>query len=81
MCLFCRQYVKVRLVSRPWKTPEGTVNRPSLRMMLESVMAYIMNHPGATIDVLSTKYNPVLDTVPIYELVQVCKNLEKKCYL
>lgn len=64
-------YRKVRLVARPWKTPEGTVNRPTLKMMLEAVMMFIMTKPGVTRGDLITKYNPLLHPVPLMELTEV----------
>ena len=64
-------YRKVRLVARPWKTPEGTVNRPTLKMMLEAVMMYIMTNPGVTRADIVAKYNPLLHPVLLMELTQV----------
>ncbi|KAI0233755.1 hypothetical protein LSAT2_016022 [Lamellibrachia satsuma] len=68
-------YRKVRLVARPWKTPEGTVNRPTLKMMLEAVMMFIMTKPGVTRGDLITKYNPLLHPVPLMELTEMLQEL------
>lgn len=66
-----RTYMRVRLIPRPWKTPEGTVNRPVLKMMLEGVLMFIMNQPGVTLKTLYDKYSPILQPVAALELVDV----------
>lgn len=62
---------KVRLVPRPWRTPDGAVNRPVLRMMLEGVLTYVMASPGVSLRALETKYNPILQPVCLHELLEV----------
>jgi len=64
-------YKTVRLVPRPWKTPEGTVNHVSLKTFLTGVMMYIMENPGITSDMLVQKYARYLQPVPLFELIEV----------
>ncbi len=62
---------RYRHVSRPWRTPDGAVNHPTLKLMLEAVLAYIVTKPGITENGIYTKYNPILQPVPVTELLQV----------
>jgi len=64
-------YKAVRLVPRPWKTPEGTVNLVSLKTLLNGVMVHIMENPGITGDSLIQKYSKYLQPVPMFELIEV----------
>jgi len=64
-------YKTVRLLPRPWKLPEGTVNHVSLRTLLTGVMMHIMDNPGITCDVLVQKYAIYLHPVALFELVEV----------
>ena len=64
-------YKTVRLLPRPWKLPEGTVNHMSLRTLLMGVMMHIMDHPGITCDALLQKYAKYLQPVPLFELIEV----------
>ena len=47
------------------------MNRPTLKMMLEAVMMFIMTKPGVTRVDLIHKYNPLLQPVPLMELIEV----------
>ena len=64
---------KVFVLPRPWKTPEGTVNRPVLRMMLLGVLLHIMAAPGVSLKNLVKKYGPILHPVPLLEILEVTK--------
>ena len=64
-------YKSVRLVPRPWKTPEGTVNHTSLKTLLSGVMMHVMENPGITRDSLVQKYAKYLQPVPLFELIEV----------
>ena len=70
-CVCCSTYRPVRVVPRPWRAPEGTVNRSSLRMMLEAVAHALIEAPGLTRSGLVAKYDPVLQPVSILELIEV----------
>ena len=59
------------MIPRPWKTPEGTVNRPVLRMMTEGVLLHIMCNPGITLQSLYNKYHNILQPMQVRELVEV----------
>ncbi|ESO06734.1 hypothetical protein HELRODRAFT_195154 [Helobdella robusta] len=64
-------YKTVRVIPRPWKTPEGTVNRSSLASMLEAVCLYIAERPGVSTHALTNKYHPVLQPVAVLELLEM----------
>ena len=64
-------YKAVKLIPRPWKTPEGTVNHVSLKTLLTGVMMHIMENPGVTGDMLLQKYTNYLQPVPLFELIEV----------
>jgi len=68
---FISTYKAVKLVPRPWKTPEGTVNHVSLKTLLTGVMMHIMENPGVTGDMLVQKYAHYLQPVPLFELIEV----------
>lgn len=59
------------MLSRPWKTPEGTVNRPVLKMMMTGVLMHVMTVPGVTLEDLSEKYNPILQPVTLMDILEV----------
>ena len=71
-------YQKIRIVARPWRTPDGAVNRPILRMMLEGILTYLMTNPGLTHDQLVEKYNPILQPVCLIEILEVRRLQELK---
>lgn len=68
-------YEKVRALCRPWKKPEGLLNRNTLKMMLESLMFFIMSRPGVSEETIFTKYNPMLQPMPIRELLELLEQL------
>ena len=47
------------------------MNRPILQMMLEGLLAFIMTKPGISYEALIEKYSPILQPVPLMELVEV----------
>jgi len=71
-------YKTVRLVPRPWKLPEGTVNHVSLRTLLRGVMMHIMDNPGITGDGIVQKYMRWLQPVPLFELIEVIISSRKQ---
>jgi hypothetical protein len=68
-------YKPVKLVPRPWRTPEGTVNHVTLKTMLRGVMTYIMEMPGITRTLLIQKYATVLQPVPLFELLEMLEEI------
>ncbi|XP_046584919.1 general transcription factor 3C polypeptide 1-like [Haliotis rubra] len=68
-------YEKVRLIARPWRKPEGHLNKWLLKFMLESVMLYIMSNPGVRNTVIYQKYTPYLQPVVVQELVEMLEDL------
>ncbi|XP_064632397.1 general transcription factor 3C polypeptide 1-like isoform X2 [Lineus longissimus] len=69
-------YERVRVLCRPWIKPEGYVNRPTLKMMLEAVLMYIMNNPGIMMKGLVKKFNPILQPMGILELLEMLEKTE-----
>lgn len=68
---FFRLYQRVFVVPRPWRQTDGTVNRPTLKLMLESVLILVMSRPGITYTDVTAQYNPILQPVPVLELLEV----------
>ncbi|XP_048252917.1 general transcription factor 3C polypeptide 1-like isoform X1 [Haliotis rufescens] len=68
-------YEKVRLIARPWRKPEGHLNKWLLKFMLESVMLYIMSNPGVRNTAIYQKYTPYLQPVVVQELVEMLEDL------
>ncbi|GAB1609803.1 general transcription factor 3C polypeptide 1-like [Argonauta hians] len=68
-------YKKVRVLCRPWRKPEGLLNRNVLKMMLESLLFFIMSKPGVSEETIFAKYNPVLQPVPIKELLGLLEDI------
>ena len=84
--LYCSLYQPVRLVSRPWRSSDGTVIRPTLRTMLETVMAYIMTNPGVTLTEIinkRTKFYKLQKELSVHDLTiqPNIKQLFAKCEL
>ncbi|XP_074646266.1 general transcription factor 3C polypeptide 1-like [Tubulanus polymorphus] len=68
-------YDRVRFIARPWMKPEGLINKPTLKMMLEGLMMYIMSNPGIKFGDLCEKLNPILQPMCIIELVEVLEKI------
>ena len=66
-----RTFERVRVLCRPWRTPEGAVNRPALQLMLEAVCMRVMMAPGTTMTSLAHKFSPAVQPVVLTELVEV----------
>ena len=73
MLFCCSRATKrpVQFVSRPWRSPDGTINRPVLRMMLEGVLMHLLQYPGASFASIKDKFNVLLQPVPLTELIEV----------
>lgn len=78
-------YDKVRLLIQPWRKPEGSINKPILKMMMESVMLYLMMKPGSPEDSLVHRYEPYLQPMILRNIVDVSfvlyLNITNKCYI
>ena len=61
----------VRTLPRPWKTPEGTINRAALSSMLESICLFLLEHPGISREVFLEKYQKVLQPIVLLEFIEV----------
>ncbi|XP_060590101.1 general transcription factor 3C polypeptide 1-like [Ruditapes philippinarum] len=68
-------YDKVRLVIQPWRKPEGGINKGILKMMLESVMLYLMMNPGSPEDALVRRYSPYLQPMILRNIVDVLEDI------
>ena len=70
-CFIFSTYEKVRLILMPWKKPEGLLNKPVFKMMIESLMLYVMTFSGANLNNICEKYSPYLQTFSVRELLDV----------
>ena len=70
--MYYSSYDKVRLVCQPWRKPEGGVNKPVLKMILESVMLFLMTKPAVNIKTLYTRYSPYLQPMVLNNILEVC---------
>ncbi|XP_053377869.1 uncharacterized protein LOC128547945 [Mercenaria mercenaria] len=68
-------YDKVRLIIQPWRKPEGGINKPILKMMLESVLLFIMMNPGSPEDALVKRYAPYLQPMILRNIVDVLEDI------
>ncbi|KAK3581289.1 hypothetical protein CHS0354_033022 [Potamilus streckersoni] len=74
-------YETVRHTMMPWKKPEGVLNRPIMRMMLESLMLYIMAKPGISESKLFSRFSPHFQPATICSLIEMLEKvgcIEKK---
>ncbi|XP_063446965.1 general transcription factor 3C polypeptide 1-like [Mytilus trossulus] len=68
-------YDRIRLILKPWKKPEGLLNKPVFKMMIESVMLYVMMFSGVHFNAICEKYTPYLQPFCIRELMDVLEDL------
>ncbi|KAL3851905.1 hypothetical protein ACJMK2_015600 [Sinanodonta woodiana] len=74
-------YETVRHIMLPWKKPEGVLNRPIMRMMLESLMLYIMAKPGISETKLFSRFCPHFQPATVCNLIEMLEKvgcIEKK---
>ena len=69
-------YEKIRLICRPWKKPEGSLNRPMLKLLLESHLTYIMTNPGVSEADIIRKFSPHLQPIVVKEVIEVCMYID-----
>ncbi|KAK6176997.1 hypothetical protein SNE40_015192 [Patella caerulea] len=68
-------FEKVRLICRPWRKPEGHLNRSSFSSMLESVLLFVMANPSCIRKAIEDKFGPYLKPVALLELLEVLQDL------
>jgi hypothetical protein len=56
---------------RQFLKPEGLLNKPVFKMMIESLMLYVMTFSGANLNNICEKYSPYLQTFSVRELLDV----------
>ncbi|XP_023932259.1 general transcription factor 3C polypeptide 1 isoform X3 [Lingula anatina] len=61
----------VHLMSRPWKKPEGGLNRTMFKRIIEGIMLYILSHPGSIREDIYKHFNPILQPVVALELLEI----------
>merc|ERR1712142_119502 len=66
---------RVRIIIRPWKAIDGTVNKPTLRTMLQSLLTHLMTKPGVTFEDVCKKYSPIIQAVPLLELLEMLEEI------
>ncbi|CAF4170226.1 unnamed protein product, partial [Rotaria sordida] len=50
---------------RPWKSTDGSINFAVLQRMMESLLLFIIDHPGTSLEHLYEHYKCVLQPVAI----------------
>ncbi|ESO91159.1 hypothetical protein LOTGIDRAFT_228707 [Lottia gigantea] len=68
-------YEKVRLICRPWRKPEGHLNRGVFSSMLEGVLLFIMASPSCPRKSVEDKFDPYLKPVATQELLEILEDL------
>ena len=64
-------YARVELVVRPWRKPDGNLNRPVLYMMMRSILMYVMSFPGAPFKAVANKLSPTVQPIAVRELLDM----------
>ncbi|XP_060070879.1 general transcription factor 3C polypeptide 1-like [Ylistrum balloti] len=73
-------YQRVRLICSPWRKPEGNLNKPLFKTMVESMMFKIMASPGISFQTLCdnyTPFNPPFLKQQILQILEDIKAIEK----
>ncbi|XP_033745505.1 general transcription factor 3C polypeptide 1-like [Pecten maximus] len=73
-------YQRVRLLCSPLRKPEGNINKPLFKTMVESMMQKIMASPGISFQTLCenyTPYNPPFLKLQILEILEDIKAVKK----
>ena len=60
---------------RPWKCTDGTINYPVLQRMMESLLLYLIDHPGVDLDHLYEHYKCVLQPVAIDDCLELFQQM------
>jgi len=68
-------YDRVRLIIQPWRKPEGGINKPIFKMMLESVMLFLMMNPGSDEETLFKRYRPYLQPMVLRNILNVSEGV------
>ncbi|XP_076321577.1 general transcription factor 3C polypeptide 1 [Tachypleus tridentatus] len=72
----CDRLEKVSFVIRPWRKPDGSLNRPILKKMLCAVLSYIMTFPGIKQDDLCDHFTGALKPIYTLELLEILQDLK-----
>ena len=73
--LINEQFERIVFVPRPWKCTDGTINYPVLQRMMESLLLYLIDHPGVDLDHLYEHYKCVLQPVAIDDCLELFQQM------
>lgn len=76
----------VKFISRIWRKPDGSLNRPMIVKYMTSIIGYLKSYPGSSERNICERFSYVLQPVQTLELLEmlekmecVCKFYAKKC--
>ncbi|CAF1541969.1 unnamed protein product, partial [Didymodactylos carnosus] len=70
------QFQHIYYTPRPWKFVDGHINFIVLQRMMESVLLFVIDHPGISIDSLYDHYQSVLLPIAIQDLVELFEQIQ-----
>ncbi|CAF1164023.1 unnamed protein product [Adineta ricciae] len=73
--LISDQCERIVFVPRPWKSTDGTINYAVLQRMMESLLLFIIDHPGVNLEYLYEHYKCVLQPVAIDDCVELFQQM------
>ncbi|XP_064607189.1 general transcription factor 3C polypeptide 1-like [Liolophura sinensis] len=68
-------YDRVVFVPRPWRKPEGWMNRDLFLVFIKVVGSFVMLNPGTTQKAVLDKFIPILQPVSTLELLEVLEDI------
>ena len=69
------KFERIVFVPRPWKSTDGSINYSVLQRMMESLLLFIIDHPGANLEYLYEHYKCVLQPVAIDDCIELFQQM------
>ena len=69
------QFERIVFVPRPWKSTDGSINYTVLQRMMESILLFIIDHPGINLEYLYEHYKCVLQPVAIDDCIELFQQM------
>ncbi|CAF3505753.1 unnamed protein product [Rotaria socialis] len=73
--LISDQFERVVFIPRPWKSTDGSINFVVLQRMMESLLLYIIDHPGTNLEHIYEHYKCVLQPVAINDCIELFQQM------
>ncbi|CAF1525144.1 unnamed protein product [Rotaria sp. Silwood1] len=73
--LILDQAERIVFVPRPWKSTDGSINFAVLQRMMESLLLFIIDHPGTNLEYLYEHYKCVLQPVAINDCIELFQQM------